>query len=298
MSKNFLKTAVISAAVCATIVTSALAANDGGGIVQASALNLRASASTDSAIITTAPRGSGVVIRETPTAGWYKVWYKGTEGYMASEFVRTLSDLEGNVGTGTIKGSSVRMRSAPNFEGSTMGYYNDGTQVSVIGVFNEWYKVRLGETVGFVHSDYLNLYYNSQGPSTSNSGQTVTSTGGQAIVDAGKKYMGVPYVWGGTSTSGFDCSGFVYYVYKECGYSINRTAASIYENGTYVEKSQLQVGDTVHFTSGSGNSIGHVGIYIGNNQFIHASSGSGSVVISDLGSNYYLNHYHGARRII
>ena len=112
-------------------------------------------------------------------------------------------------------------------------------------------------------------------------------------------YLGVPYVWAGTSPSGFDCSGFVYYVYKECGYSINRTAESIYSNGTYVEKSQLQVGDTVHFTSGSNsNYIGHVGIYIGDGQFIHASSGVGRVVISDLSSTYYLNNYYGARRII
>lgn len=109
--------------------------------------------------------------------------------------------------------------------------------------------------------------------------------------------MGAPYVYGGMSPSGFDCSGFVNYVYKLCGYSMSRVASSIYNNnGTYVEKANLQIGDLVFFASNS-SSIGHVGIYIGNGQFIHSSSGAGCVVISDLSSNYYLKNYVGAKRI-
>lgn len=109
--------------------------------------------------------------------------------------------------------------------------------------------------------------------------------------------MGAPYVYGGMSPSGFDCSGFVNYVYKLCGYSMSRVASSIYNNnGTYVEKANLQIGDLVFFASNS-SSIGHVGIYIGNGQFIHSSSGAGCVVISDLSSSYYLKNYVGAKRI-
>lgn len=120
---------------------------------------------------------------------------------------------------------------------------------------------------------------------------------GQKIVDTAMLYLGTPYVWGGTTERGFDCSGFVQYVYKECGYTINRTAADIYENGTYVEKANLEIGDAICFSSHT-ESIGHVGIYIGNGQFIHASSGSGCVIISELSEDYYTARYIGARHIV
>ena len=88
------------------------------------------------------------------------------------------------------------------------------------------------------------------------------------------------------------------YVYKQCGYSMNRVASAIYyNNGTYVEKGNLQPADLVFF-SNSSESVGHVGIYIGNNQFIHASSSTVGVIISDLSSTYYLQHYVGAKRIL
>ena len=156
--------------------------------------------------------------------------------------------------------------------------------------------------MGYVHSDYFALnggisdIYSGVSSAPTAPSDPEYSAAGQTIVDAAKKYMGVPYVWAGTSPSGFDCSGFVYYVYKECGYSINRTAASIYENGVFVEKSDLKVGDAICFAS-SANYIGHVGIYIGGGEFIHASSSGGQVTINRLDENYYTRNYVGARRI-
>ena len=110
--------------------------------------------------------------------------------------------------------------------------------------------------------------------------------------------MGAPYVYGGMSPSGFDCSGFVNYVYKLCGYSMSRVASSIYNNnGTYVEKANLQIGDLVFFASNS-SSIGHVGIYIGNGQFIHASSSrSRGVIHSTLLEGYYNRYFVGGIHI-
>ena len=100
------------------------------------------------------------------------------------------------------------------------------------------------------------------------------------------------------SPSGFDCSGFVGYVYKQNGYSLKRVASDIYyNNGVSVSKSELQAGDLVFF-SNSSESVGHVGIYIGGNQMIHASTSRTGVIISDLGSSYYIQHYVGAKRII
>lgn len=119
-------------------------------------------------------------------------------------------------------------------------------------------------------------------------------TGGSGIVKTAFKYMGVPYVFGGSTPSGFDCSGFVQYVYRENGIQTPRMAHHQFYAGTPIKKSQLRPGDLVFFETYTVG-ISHVGIYIGNNNFIHASS-SGSVRISCLGDAYYTNRYRGAAR--
>jgi cell wall-associated NlpC family hydrolase len=117
------------------------------------------------------------------------------------------------------------------------------------------------------------------------------------VILKAKSYYGVPYVWGGTSPSGFDCSGFTHYVMLKNDIIIPRTASTQYNSGYWIPKSQLKRGDLVFFTTyKSGPS--HVGIYIGNNQFIHASSGAGKVTISNLSSPYYTQRYLGAKRVI
>jgi cell wall-associated NlpC family hydrolase len=117
------------------------------------------------------------------------------------------------------------------------------------------------------------------------------------VISTAKSFLGVPYVWGGTSPQGFDCSGFIQYVFVKNGVSLPRVASDQYKAGTGVSKSNLKPGDLVFFeTYKSGAS--HVGIYLGANQFIHASSGAGKVTISDLTSSYYTSHYYGARRVI
>lgn len=118
------------------------------------------------------------------------------------------------------------------------------------------------------------------------------------VIQTGKSYQGVPYVWGGTTPSGFDCSGFTQYVMAKNRITIPRTAALQYEKGTAVSKSNLIPGDLIFFTTYQAGAS-HVGIYLGNDQFIHASSGAGKITISQLFSNsYYAQHYIGARRVI
>lgn len=111
------------------------------------------------------------------------------------------------------------------------------------------------------------------------------------------KYLGTPYVYGGTTTSGFDCSGYTSKVFGDLGIKLNRTSGSQYEQGTAVAKSDLQVGDLVFFnTSGSG-SISHVGIYIGDNKMIHSQTGKG-VSYSNVDDPYYWGpRYVGAKRV-
>ena len=104
-----------------------------------------------------------------------------------------------------------------------------------------------------------------------------------AIVACAEKYLGTPYVYGGNGPNSFDCSGFVKYVFKECGYSINRTASTQLSNGVSVAKSELQPGDIVFFRNkGDSHAASHVGIYVGGETFIHASSDTYQVEYSSL----------------
>ena len=306
MKLRILKTGLIACAACAVMSMSALAMSQGTATVNASALNLRSEPNTTSSIVTIAPRGAVAIVSDAEAPdGWSKVWYKGYVGYMSDEFITKSDSGEANFGVGSVTGTSVRMRSGPGTDYQVLGSFNNGDEMSVKAVSGEWYMVSSGSVEGYIRSDYFSLYTASLQPDSVTAQQpgeaaaSVDSSEGAKIVETAKKYMGTPYVWGGTSTSGFDCSGFVYYVYKECGYSINRTAESIYSNGEYVDRSALQPGDAICFTtSRSATYIGHVGIYIGDGQFIHASSGTGYVTISSLSETYYNNHYYGARRIV
>jgi len=140
------------------------------------------------------------------------------------------------------------------------------------------------------------------GTASATAGSEVSRSGsaidGQRVLEVAKQYLGVPYAYGGTSPSGFDCSGFVQYVYKQCGYSLSRTAAGQYQQGIAVSKSELMVGDLVFFAC-NGGGIDHSGIYAGDNRFIHSSSPrSGGVIYTALSESYYSTSYVGARRII
>ena len=110
--------------------------------------------------------------------------------------------------------------------------------------------------------------------------------------------MGYPYVYGGTTPSGgFDCSGFVYYVFNSCGYSISRSCTVQEQSGTAVSRSELQPGDILFFNNTSNGAIGHTGIYIGNGTFIHAANPRRGVVTDTINSGYYNTYYYSARRV-
>ena len=121
---------------------------------------------------------------------------------------------------------------------------------------------------------------------------------GSYVVSLAQQYLGVPYVYGGSSASGFDCSGFTMYVFSLAGVSLPHGATSQLSYGTEVSRSDLQPGDLVFFQD-YGAVASHVGIYIGSDQFIHASSSyynGHCVVISSLTETYYDSHYLTARR--
>ena len=125
---------------------------------------------------------------------------------------------------------------------------------------------------------------------------TVDAASQSQLISTASKYKGIKYVYGGTTTSGFDCSGYTQYVFKQLGISIPRTSSGQYSQGKSVAKANLQVGDLVFFNT-SGRGVSHVGIYVGNQKFIHASTSQG-VTVTNLNDPYYWGkRYIGARRV-
>ena len=289
MSKKKILRTLAAAALCCCAIAGTAAADCIGGVATTTEVNLRSGAGTDNSILLTAARGSSMIVESGPENGWYRVYVNGNWGYMSADYLSFAETMDVSA-AGWVNGSDVRMRSGAGTDSAILRVTSFGESVEVTGVDGVWYRVNAGGVSGYIRSDYVEL-----GERTGEA-PAANVTVGQQIVAFARQYMGVPYVWAGSSPSGFDCSGFVSYVFKSFGYQTNRTAAGIYKNGTAVDKSELQIGDAVFFASSS-EAIGHVGIYIGDGQFIHSSSGAGYVTINSLDESYYSRMYVGARRI-
>ncbi len=233
-------------------------------------------------------------------------------------------------GTGTVRGTGVRLRSGPSMNSETVAFLYDGYQVAVHGSCGSWYEAECYGSFGYVYKDYVVLSGQSvtytvevattidntvlytepvtgetyvppmtpdelpvvtqpvaptatpapvapavtPAPTQAPSGNGAVT--GQAIVDTAMQFLGTPYVWGGTSPAGFDCSGLVYYVYGLYGIKLNRVAQAMYYNGVDVDLNDLQPGDILLFGSSIYN-IWHAALYVGGGTFIHAPY-SGTVV--------------------
>ena len=115
------------------------------------------------------------------------------------------------------------------------------------------------------------------------------------IINFAESWVGTPYCYGGMDKSCTDCSGFVMQIYGMAGIKLPRTALQQYEFGKFVDDKKMSPGDLIFFIRDS--KIGHVGIYVGNNEFIHASTNRG-VVLQDLDDEYYRQTFAGVRRVI
>lgn len=284
--------------------------------VNTSSLRLRSGPSTSHTTITFAPGGDYVLITGKSGA-WYRVSYDLKQGYMHESYLKTYLAKNVELGYGTVTADKVNLRSGPGTSYRSVAQAMSGEQAYVIGFNQQWYKVICKDQVCYIRSDYLELteipYENSASPNepiffvdgkstgvtpsgAALNGSTLENTRNKIVSEA-KKYLGVPYAWGGNTPIGFDCSGYVQYVLQQCGITIPRTTELQVQVGNYISKASLRPGDLVFLQNTYRTGVSHVGIYIGNNQMIHASSSKG-VTISNLTSNYYMEHYHSARQLI
>lgn len=193
----------------------------------------------------------------------------------------------------------LRLRSSASTSASVIMTIPNGATVSVLEKGASWSKVTYSGKTGYAATQYL--VFGSAATSRSNTTRDVGAQKRTNVMNTTKSLLGTPYVSGGASPSGFDCSGFTYYVYKQHGYNIARGPSSQFNSLTVkVAKSDLLPGDLVFFKDsryGSGSAT-HVGIYAGNGQMIHSPNRGQVVKYTSINSGYYATYYIGARRII
>lgn len=184
------------------------------------------------------------------------------------------------------------------------------SSVIVTGEINDWYQVKVSGKTGYIAKRLLSNKKTEESTArsseerTNNQEQTTTNdvvtSKGEEVVNYAKQYLKCKYVYGASGPSTFDCSGFTMYVFKHFGISLSHSATAQSKKGTYVAKEDLQPGDLVFFKDyQTMDGIGHCGIYVGDGNFIHASSGTGYCVkLSTLLTGSYNTRYSTARRII
>lgn len=197
------------------------------------------------------------------------------------------------VGARMVAPEPLRVRRGPQSFFTTLALVAADTPLQIVGEYNGWYQIQLSRgEVGWVEKDDLH-----GGPPPRTSAGSVSIKGGDIAREA-VRYLGTPYRWGGESSRGVDCSGFVYIVFNNRLPGLGRMRSyDYYRIGAAVAASGLVPGDLVFFsTYAAGPS--HVGIYVGAGKFIHAASGAGRVMMNSLKDSYYATRYVGARRIL
>ena len=292
---------VVAPVVIADPAGDAGASSIGTAAVTASSLRLRSEASTSSSTLAQAPKGSTVTVEEDAGNGWYKVTYGGKTGYMSGEWLTvTLNDgsvipaasgTETDQSRGLITASALNIRSGAGTTYSRVGTLRAGTVVDIVAdLGNGWYQI----DSGYISADYVTLVgANYEG----------SSALGASAAAMAKSLLGCRYVSGGAGPNTFDCSGLMYYIYNQLGHPIARGSSSQYYNsGYFVSTSDMQPGDLIFFFDsrfdGSGGTLPttHVGMYVGNGQFIHASSSSYRVQYDSI-YGYFASYIVGAKRI-
>lgn len=229
----------------------------------------------------------------------------------------TTTETEEKAETKTTKYVNVEkanLREKASKDSSTVKSISKNTEVTVVGTEGTWSKVEVDGKTGYILSELLSsdkvkesTNNTTKDKNTTSTKNNVTNRGGDVdrsqsansgnVVSYASSFLGTRYILGGASPSGFDCSGFTMYVYGKYGVSLAHSARAQASVGTAVDRANLQAGDLVLFKGATGNSIGHVGIYIGGNNFIHASNPSDGVKITSMSTSYYQTRYVTSRRV-
>ncbi len=194
---------------------------------------------------------------------------------------------------GIVNASELNVRASASADAEIVATLPVGTYVKVNWMEPGWINVAYNGDglMGYVSDEFFTVYEGTI--------PEFSSTGGQAAVEVVKRYLGVPYVYGGTSPGGFDCSGLMQYVYKQLGYSINRVADAQMRNGIAISRQNLAPGDLVGFYTSPGSGyVGHIGMYVGDGMMIHAPHTGDVVKYSNIDDSYYGSRFAGGRRII
>lgn len=248
-------------------------------------LNIRKKASTDSKVVGKMTNHDACEILGTK-GEWVKVTSGKVNGYVKKEYLVTGDEAdriaeEEIITVATVNTTTLRVREETSVDSATLSLVGEGEDLVVEDIKDDWYKVEVDDQKGYISGDYVEI--SKKLPTA----ETVTelkygdgvSDVRVSLVQFALQYVGNPYVWGGTSlTNGIDCSGFTMQVYARYGISLPHHAASQPGYGTRVSAAEARPGDL--FFYGSGSSIGHVGIYIGNGQIVHASNRRTGIKIS------------------
>ncbi len=233
--------------------------------------------------------------------GWVAGWVMNFKG-PGEDPTATEGSEEVPVRTAWVARPEVNVRSGPGTNHKEIGEAVLGTEVIILDRDGDWYHVALDNgTTGYMASWLLDTRAQRrarQGMGEPSVGAApAASSIGQAFVDTAMKYLGYGYARGTAGPSTFDCSGFVHYVLGKHGVNVSRSSRAQYREGTPVSRGNLAIGDVVFFKNTYRSGISHVGLYIGDGKFIHASNRRGGVKISELDSGYYKPRYAGARRM-
>ena len=270
-------------------------ANSNEGTVTADALNVRSGPSTSYGITTKLYKGDKVEILETSN-GWHKIKASnGKIGWVSGDYIKVSSGSTSQTSyKATVTATSLNVRSGAGTSYSVITKLSKGTVVDVLeSASNGWKKIKTSNgTIGWVSGSYLanGVVEQTSTPSTNKV---------QAVIDLAHKQLGKPYVWGAEGPNSFDCSGLIYYVYKNAdSITLPRTSSDQYSAGVAVSRSNLKAGDLIFSsTDGTGN-ITHVAIYVGDGQMIHAPRNGKNVEKVSINNSYWNKAYLGARRVL
>lgn len=294
-----------------------------GKITVSSRLNIRSGAGTNHSVIGKANNGEIVELLESSN-GWYKIKLQnGTIGWGSSQYIVETTDSSNNSSSnntqkpptstpvqgkrGKIKANPrLNIRSGAGTTYSVIGTANNGDIVDLLEKSsNGWYKIKLQNgTIGWGSGDYItetteSSNNNSNNNDSNNTQQPPSSIDKNEVVNIAYGLIGKPYQWGAEGPDSFDCSGFTQYVYKQAGKSIPRVSRDQAKHGSAVSRENYSKGDLVYFDTDGDGQVNHVGVYLGNNEFIHCSgtpSKPEKVKTDNLGSSYWSKVLKGARR--